>query len=72
MSSLPDWFLQALFLAVFAALTVIFAKAGLESVDSDYTMLIHIGVSCSCPPILSTSPENEVTHLCPAKKCDYS
>jgi len=41
MSSLPDWFLWALLSAVFAALTAIFAKVGLESVDSDYATLIR-------------------------------
>ncbi|MGA8148564.1 MAG: EamA family transporter [Gallionellaceae bacterium] len=41
MSTLPDWFFWALLSAVFAALTAIFAKIGLEGVDSDYATLIR-------------------------------
>ena len=41
MSSLSDWFFWALLSAVFAALTAIFAKVGLESIDSDYATLIR-------------------------------
>ena len=41
MTSLPDWFFWALLSAVFAALTAIFAKIGLEGVDSDYATLIR-------------------------------
>jgi transporter family protein len=36
-----DWFHWALLSAVFAALTAIFAKIGLEGVDSDYATLIR-------------------------------
>ncbi|MFT3735151.1 MAG: EamA family transporter [Rhodocyclaceae bacterium] len=39
--SLPDWFLWALLSAVFAAATAIFAKLGLEGIDSDYATLIR-------------------------------
>jgi bacterial/archaeal transporter family protein len=35
-----DWFYWALLSAVFAALTAIFAKIGLEGVDSDFATLI--------------------------------
>ena len=41
MSALPDWFFWALLSAVFAAMTAIFAKVGLESIDSDYATLIR-------------------------------
>jgi transporter family protein len=37
----PNWFLWALLSAVFAALTAIFAKIGLEGVDSDLATLIR-------------------------------
>lgn len=36
-----DWFIWALFSAVFAALTAIFAKIGLAGVDSDLATLIR-------------------------------
>ncbi|GAA5166043.1 EamA family transporter [Viridibacterium curvum] len=39
-----SWFHWALFSAVFAALTAIFAKLGLDGVDSDYATLIRTGV----------------------------
>jgi bacterial/archaeal transporter family protein len=39
-----DWFYWALFSAVFAALTAIFAKIGLEGVDSDLATLIRTAV----------------------------
>ena len=39
-----NWFLWALLSAVFAALTAIFAKIGLEGVDSDLATLIRTGV----------------------------
>ncbi|MGO8755747.1 MAG: EamA family transporter [Gallionellaceae bacterium] len=41
MSTLPEWFFWALLSAVFAALTAIFAKVGLEGIDSDYATLIR-------------------------------
>jgi transporter family protein len=41
MATLPDWFFWALLSAVFAALTAIFAKIGLEGIDSDYATLIR-------------------------------
>jgi bacterial/archaeal transporter family protein len=41
MSALPDWFFWALLSAVFAALTAIFAKVGLEGIDSDFATLIR-------------------------------
>ena len=41
MSIIPNWFFWALFSAVFAALTAIFAKIGLEGVDSDLATLIR-------------------------------
>ena len=36
-----DWFAFALLSAVFAALTAIFAKVGLDGIDSDYATLIR-------------------------------
>ena len=44
MSSANDWFFWALLSAVFAALTAIFAKIGLEGVESDLATLIRTGV----------------------------
>src|SRR5215470_13237220 len=41
MSSLQIWFYWALLSAGFAALTAIFAKVGLEGVDSDFATLIR-------------------------------
>jgi bacterial/archaeal transporter family protein len=41
MISVADWFAWALLSAVFAALTAIFAKIGLEGVDSDLATLIR-------------------------------
>jgi transporter family protein len=41
MISMPDWFFWALLSAVFAALTAIFAKIGLENVNSDLATLIR-------------------------------
>ena len=38
------WFVWALFSAVFAALTAVFAKIGLEGVDSDLATLIRTAV----------------------------
>jgi transporter family protein len=39
-----SWVFWALFSAVFAALTAIFAKVGLEGVDSDYATLLRTAV----------------------------
>ena len=41
MPSINDWFYWALLSATFAAFTAIFAKIGLEGVDSDYATLIR-------------------------------
>jgi bacterial/archaeal transporter family protein len=41
MTSATDWFFWALLSAVFAALTAIFAKIGLEGIDSDLATLIR-------------------------------
>lgn len=41
MPAINDWFYWALLSAIFAALTAIFAKVGLEGVDSDYATLIR-------------------------------
>lgn len=41
MTSLPDWFFWALLSAVFAAMTAIFAKVGLEGVNSDFATLVR-------------------------------
>lgn len=41
MSAGYDWFTWAVLAAVFAALTTIFAKIGLEGVDSDFATLIR-------------------------------
>ena len=41
MPSVNEWFYWALFSAVFASLTAIFAKIGLEGVDSDLATLIR-------------------------------
>lgn len=44
MPSLQNWVAWALLSAVFAALTAIFAKIGLEGVDSDYATLVRTAV----------------------------
>lgn len=41
MAEIQNWFLWAFLSAVFASLTAIFAKAGLEGVDSDLATLIR-------------------------------
>ena len=43
-SSLQPWLVWALLSALFAALTAIFAKIGLEGVDSDYATLVRTAV----------------------------
>ena len=43
-SSWQPWLVCALLSAVFAALTAIFAKIGLEGVDSDYATLVRTAV----------------------------
>ena len=44
MSSLPYWLVYALLSAVFAALTAVFAKAGLKDVNSDLATAIRTAV----------------------------
>jgi len=44
MLTVSDWFFWAVLSAVFAALTAIFAKIGLEGVNSDLATLIRTGV----------------------------
>ena len=41
MATPQNWFVGALLSAVFAALTAIFAKIGLEGVNSDFATLIR-------------------------------
>lgn len=41
MNAIPGWFYLAVLAALFAALTSIFAKVGLEGVDADYATLIR-------------------------------
>ena len=41
MSALPTWFYWALLSAVFAAMTAIFAKIGIQNVDSDLATLVR-------------------------------
>ena len=40
-ANFPGWFTWALLSACFAALTAIFAKIGLEGIDSDFTTLFR-------------------------------
>lgn len=44
MIAASNWFAWALLSAVFAALTAIFAKIGLQGVDSDFATLVRTGV----------------------------
>ncbi|TCW47406.1 transporter family protein [Phytobacter diazotrophicus] len=44
MFSLSNWFIWALLSAFFAALTAIFAKVGIQNVDSDFATLIRTGI----------------------------
>lgn len=44
MTNVSTWFFWALLSACFAALTAIFAKIGLEGVDSDFATLFRTGV----------------------------
>lgn len=43
-ASASPWFIWALLSALFAALTAIFAKLGLQGVDSDFATLIRTGL----------------------------
>jgi transporter family protein len=47
-----DWFLWALLSAVFAALTAVCAKVGLEGVDSDFATLLRTAVILVCLAVL--------------------
>ena len=44
MSSSPTWFFWASLSAVFAALTAIFAKVGIQGVDSDLSTLVRTAI----------------------------
>lgn len=44
MFSLTNWFIWALLSAFFAALTAIFAKVGIQNVDSDFASLIRTAI----------------------------
>ena len=44
MASSSPWFFWALLSAVFAALTAIFAKVGIQGVDSDLATLVRTGI----------------------------
>ena len=44
MSSAETWFVWAVLSAVFAALTAIFAKIGIQGVDSDLATLVRTGI----------------------------
>lgn len=44
MTTIPQWLFWALLSAVFAALTAIFAKLGLQRIDSDLAMLLRTAV----------------------------
>ncbi len=44
MASPSSWFYFAIFSAIFAALTAIFAKIGIKGVDSDLATLIRTGI----------------------------
>ncbi len=41
LSNTPSWFIWAILSACFAALTAIFAKIGLEGIDSDFATLVR-------------------------------
>ena len=44
MTSSSSWFIWALMSAIFASLTAIFAKVGIQGVDSDLATLIRTGI----------------------------
>jgi len=44
MTAFPSWFMWALLSAVFAAMTAIFAKLGLQNVDADFATLIRTAI----------------------------
>ncbi|MGH8062503.1 MAG: EamA family transporter [Pseudoxanthomonas sp.] len=44
MTAHSQWFFWALLSAVFAALTAIFAKAGLQNINSDFATLVRTGM----------------------------
>lgn len=44
MATSSQWFYWALLSAVFAALTAIFAKAGLQNINSDFATLVRTGM----------------------------
>lgn len=41
MQTIPGWFYWALFSAIFAALTAIFAKLGIKDIDADFATLLR-------------------------------
>jgi len=65
MALASNWFIWALLSAVFAALTVIFAKIGLGGVDSDFATLIRtviiFGVLCAF--VLATGKRSNPLNL---------
>ena len=52
MPTSENWFAWAVLSAVFAALTAIFAKIGLDGVDSDYATLVRTFVIALCLTII--------------------
>ncbi|HEU4708793.1 MAG TPA: EamA family transporter [Methylophilaceae bacterium] len=68
MNAVPGWFLLALLSAVFAALTAIFAKIGLEGVDADYATLIRTLVIVTLLTIYVTSAGKWVNPATLSKK----
>lgn len=56
MFSLSNWFIWALLSAFFAALTAIFAKVGIQNVDSDFATLIRTGIIIVILAALFTLP----------------
>lgn len=56
--SAQTWIMWALLSAVFAAFTAIFAKIGLEGIDSDYATLLRTAVIIVGLGLLVTVTEN--------------
>jgi transporter family protein len=52
MPTSENWFAWAVLSAIFAALTAIFAKIGLDGVDSDYATLVRTFVIALCLTII--------------------
>ena len=65
------WFFWALASAFFAALTAIFAKAGLQGIDSDFATFIRTLVILAALALTTRSEERRVGKECRSRWSPY-